>query len=153
MEAASRILEPIEEWPLPALLRGARAVYGATIHRQLAECGCDDLPPNGPYVLGAIARTGAPLGDVVRQLGVSKQTAGQLVDTLVTRGYLDREVDPADRRRLVVRLTDRGEAAASLIRSVVESVDAQLQETVGPRRMAHTRETLAAMIRIGAGRE
>jgi DNA-binding MarR family transcriptional regulator len=149
VEVEGRAVEPIDEWPLPALLRGARAVFGSAIRRGLAEVGCDDLPPNGPYVLGAIARTGAPLAVVVRQLGVSKQTAGQLVDSLVVRGYLSREVDPDDRRRLVVRLTDRGEAAASLIRSVVETVEAQLEETVGPRRLTHTRETLAAMIRTG----
>jgi DNA-binding MarR family transcriptional regulator len=142
-------VEPNGDWPLPALLRGARAAFGAAIRHGLAEAGCDDLPPNGPYVLGAIARTGAPLAVVIRQLGVSKQTAGQLVDSLVVRGYLSREVDPEDRRRLVVRLTDRGEAAASLIRSVVETVEAELQETVGARRLRHTRETLAAMIRIG----
>ena len=55
---------------------------------------------------------GAPLATVIRQLGVSKQTAGQLVDSLAARGYLDREADPYDRRRLVVRLTERGEQAA-----------------------------------------
>ena len=54
------------------------------------------------------AQTQAPLAEVIRQLGVSKQAAGQLVDSLVVRGYLDRTVDPDDRRRLIVTLTERG---------------------------------------------
>ena len=141
---------PPEQWPLTALLRGARAVFGRAIRQALADAGCDDLPPNGPYVLGAVARTGAPLAQVIRQLGVSKQTAGQLVDTLVVRGYLDRQVDPEDRRRLVVRLTDRGQAAAAVIRDAVDRVEAQLAEQVGPGRLTDARRILETLIRQGA---
>ncbi len=137
----------MEAWPLPALLRGARAVFGGAIRRALADAGCDDLPPNGPYVLGAIARGGAPLAAVIRQLGVSKQTAGQLVDCLVVRGYVDREADPYDRRRLVVRLTVRGQQAALVIGSAVETLDAHLNEMVGAERASHMRQALAALIR------
>jgi DNA-binding MarR family transcriptional regulator len=105
---------------LPALLRSARRVYGTAIREALAAAGCGDVPRNGLFVIGAIARTGAPLSEVIDQLGVSKQAAGQLVDTLVMRGYLERTVDPDDRRRLRVALTERGASAASVIRAAVE---------------------------------
>jgi DNA-binding MarR family transcriptional regulator len=142
-------LRAIEDWPLTALLRGARAVFAAEIRRALADGGYDDLPPNGPYVIGGMARTSAPLGEVILQLGVSKQAAGQLVDTLVVRGYLDRSVDPGDRRRLVVRLTERGGAAAAVIRAVVESLEAQMDADVGAGRVRAAREALAWVIRRG----
>lgn len=132
--------------PLPALLRAARAAYGTAVRAALAEAGCDDMPRNGSYVVTAIANTGAPLSDIIQQLGVSKQAAGQLVDALVTRGYLDRTVDPADRRRLVVSLTERGMAAAAVVRSAVACVDAALEARVGAEYLAHTRVTLAALI-------
>jgi DNA-binding MarR family transcriptional regulator len=135
--------------PLPALLRAARAAYGTAVRAALAEAGCDDMPRNGSYVVTAIAHTGAPLSDIIQQLGVSKQAAGQLVDTLVTRGYLDRTVDPADRRRLVVSLTERGAAAAAVTRSAVAGVDAALEARVGAEYVAHTRVTLAALIPLG----
>ncbi len=93
----------------------------------------DDLPPNGPFVIGAIARSSAPLGAIVRQLGGSKQAAGQLVDTLVIRGYLERSIDPDDRRRLIVRLTTRGEAAAKLIRSAMERPRSEARTCSRPR--------------------
>lgn len=137
---------PVDDWPLPALLRGARAAFGAATRSALADAGYDDLPPNGPYVLGAIARASTPLSAVIRQLGVSKQAAGQLVDSLVVRGYLDRTVDPADRRRLVVRLTDRGEAAATVIRAAAESLEATVEADVGSRRVAAARHVLASLI-------
>ncbi len=139
----------IEAWPLPALLRGARTAYGSAIRADLDTAGCDDVPRNGIYVIGAIARTEAPLGDIIDQLGVSKQAAGALVDTLVTRGYLDRTIDPEDRRRLRVSLTERGEAAAEVVRAAVERMDAALLARVGPEHVAHTRATLAALITGG----
>ena len=55
--------------------------------------GYDDLPRNGAFVLGGMANHGAALGDLVKQLGVSKQAISQLIDTLVLRGYLERHPD------------------------------------------------------------
>jgi DNA-binding MarR family transcriptional regulator len=142
---------PAEDISLPALLRAARSVFGAAIRAELEAHGCDDLPPNGPFVLGAIARTGAPLAQVIRHLGVSKQTAGQLVDTLVARGYLERTPDPDDRRRLVVTLTERGLETAAVVRAAVEEVESDLVRRVGAERLAHTRQTLLALIESGDG--
>jgi DNA-binding MarR family transcriptional regulator len=140
--------EPSGEIVLPALLRAARGTYGAAIRDALAEAGCEDLPRNGSFVVGAISRTGAPLAHVIRELGVSKQAAGQLVDTLVVRGYLDRSADPDDRRRMTVFLTERGQLAAAAGRSAVERIDAELVERVGEEYLAHTRATLAALIEL-----
>jgi DNA-binding MarR family transcriptional regulator len=134
------------EVAFPALLRAAWRAYASMTHSALAEAGFDDVPRNGSYVIGAIARSGAPLGEVIKQLGVSKQAAGHLVDMLVTRGYLDRAVDPDDRRRLMITLTDRGLAAAKVIGTAVDRVDRELLGRVGAEFVAHTRATLAALI-------
>ena len=130
---------------LPALLRAAWETYRSAVRKALADAGFDDVPRNGAYVIAAIARTGAPLGQVIKGLGVSKQAAGQLVDTLVVRGYLDRAVDAEDRRRLTVTLTERGHAAAAASRSAVEQVDTALLKRVAPDYIAHTRATLMAL--------
>jgi DNA-binding MarR family transcriptional regulator len=133
----------------PALLRAARSTYGAAIRSALTEVGCDDLPRNGAYVIGGIARTGSPLSEIIQELGVSKQAAGQLVDTLVMRGFLDRAPDPEDRRRMTVTLTERGRMAASVVRAAVDEVDSEVTSRVGVEYVTHARATLAAL--IGAG--
>jgi DNA-binding MarR family transcriptional regulator len=135
-----------DEVSIPALLRGARSRYGSQVRRGLEAAGYDDVPANGSFVIGAIARSGAPLSEIITHLGGSKQTAGQLVDTLVSRGYLERTVDTADRRRLTVTLTDRGHAAAAAVRAAVDRVDADLRVRVGPEALAHFRATLGALI-------
>jgi DNA-binding MarR family transcriptional regulator len=131
---------------IPALLRAARTTYRQAIRDALIAADCSDMPRNGSFVIGAIARNGSSLSRIIESLGVSKQAAGQLVDALVVRHYLDRSPDPDDRRRLTVRLTARGEVAAAASRAAVERVDAALVDRVGADRVAHTRATLAALI-------
>ena len=140
----------LDDLAFPVLLRFARRSYRDAVHSALGAVGCDDMPRNGSFVVGAIARTGAPLSQIIRDLGVSKQVAGQLVDTLVGRGYLDRSTDPDDRRRLTITLTERGRAAAAVIRQAVERVDAEVEAEVGPGSVTQARATLAARARIGA---
>src|ERR1700733_2765737 len=131
---------------LPMLLRPGRGVYGRLIRDALTAAGFTDMPSNGGYVLGIVGPTGSPLSDVISDLGVSKQTASQLVDTLVIRDYLERSADPDDRRRMRVVLTERGNAASDVVLATSEWVDAQLVAIVGPERMAHTKETLAVLL-------
>src|ERR1700744_6009573 len=129
MESDHIVSEPKPESPmtdapwydtvvLPALLRWSRGTYGAAMHKALAEADCDDVPPNGLYVIGGLALGvgDVPIGLLGKQLNISKQAAGQLVDTLVLRGYLKRETDEADRRRFTVALTERGWHAAAVQR-------------------------------------
>ncbi len=137
-----------ENVAFPALLRSGRRAYGRAIGTALRAAGVEDLPRNGPFVLGAIARTGSPLSEIVAHLGLSKQAAGQLVDTLVARGYLDRAVDPGDRRRLTVALTDEGRAVAATIRSAVDGLDDRLAAEVGAGRFSDTRAVLGALVEL-----
>ena len=144
-----------EKFPMPALLRHARTTYGLAMRRALEEAGFDDVPKNGLYVIGGLALGAGeiPLGQLVRELRVSKQAAGQLVDMLVLRGYLDRTVDAEDRRKLTVNLTERGRAAAAAQAAAREKIDAELKARVGPEDVSRTRRTLAALIDLGNEQE
>ncbi len=143
--------DPTDAVGMPALLRAARRTYGTATRAALAEVDCDDVPRNGAFVIGAVARAGSQLSEVIDALGISKQAAGQLVDTLVLRGYLDRAADPADRRRLTVTLTERGRLAAAVSRSEVERFDAALVAEVGADDVAATRSTLLAIAALPLG--
>lgn len=133
---------------VPALLRSARGAYGNTIAALLAESGFDDLPRNGPFVLGGMVNHGGSAVDMIRATGVSRQAASQLIDTLVLRGYLDRRVNAADRRRMDLELTDRGRAAAAVVRTAVTTVHRHLTELVSAEELAGLRAGLAALTAI-----
>lgn len=144
-----------EDIALPALLRHARVTYGTAMRRALAGAGYDDIPKNGLYVIGGLALgvEEVPLGQLIRELRISKQAAGQLVDTLVTRGYLERTIDEQDRRKLTITLTERGRAAAATQKAAREDIDAELTARVGQSDVSDARRALAALIDIGRERE
>jgi DNA-binding MarR family transcriptional regulator len=125
------------------------------MRRALAEAGYDDIPGNGLYLIGGLAleRDDIPLGQLIRNLRISKQAAGQLVDTLVTRGYLERAMDKEDRRKLTVTLTERGREAAAVQGAAREKVDAELLAAVGPEAIEATRRTLVTLIDMGCQSE
>ncbi len=129
-------------------MRGARSSYGDAIRAGLGAEGFDDLPRNGPFLLSGMAIWGGSAADMIRGLGVTKQAASQLIDTLVLRGYLTREVNPDDRRRMTIELTDRGRAAAAIVRASVQAVDAELVQRISAAELAGLRAGLAALAEI-----
>lgn len=144
-----------EEIAMPALLRHARSTYGVAMRRALEAAGYEDIPRNGMYVIGGMAAGagGVPLGQLVKELGVSKQAAGQLVDALVLRGYLGRTVDADDRRKLTVTLTERGRAAAAIQGEVIGKIDAELVARVGKEKVLSARHVLAELMGMGRREE
>jgi len=140
-----------EELVLPVLLAEGRATYGRAIRKGYAEAGFDDVPKLGPRLLGGILRFGGSVGsagDVARDFKVSKQAASKLIDTLVIRGYLERGVDPEDRRRLTLTLTERGKAAAEAGWTATDGLDRALEAKVGAEAIHQARAVVGALIEL-----
>jgi DNA-binding MarR family transcriptional regulator len=98
-----------------------------------------------------MANHGIAAGDLVQNLGVSKQAASQLIDTLVVRGYLDRTVNEDDRRRMDIVLTERGREAAHVVRAAIGAVDRELAARISPDGVAALRAGLEALCDIKDG--
>ena len=132
----------------PALLRHARNTYGVAMRKALDDAGFDDVPRNGLYVIGGLAMGAGdvPLGQLIRELRISRQGAGQLVDMLVARGYIDRTLDPDDRRKLNVGLTERGKAAAHAQGAARRKVDEELMRRVGDEDVAVLRRDRKSVV-------
>ena len=138
-----------EDVPIPRLMREARDAYRQAVQHALAEAGCDDIPRNGAFVLAGLDHSTpepafSPQADVVASLGLSKQAASQLIDTLVLREYLERRIDPEDRRRMGVRLTAHGVVAAIAIQKATDSIDATLADLISTDELHGLRAGLAA---------
>jgi DNA-binding MarR family transcriptional regulator len=130
-------------------MRTARDVYRDAVRRALADAGCDDMPRSGTWVLTRLDRTAteadfSPQADVVESLGLSKQAASQLIDTLVIREYLERRIDPEDRRRMGVRLTPRGRIAALAVERAISRIDATVAQLITTDELHGLRAGLAA---------
>jgi DNA-binding MarR family transcriptional regulator len=147
------------ELSTPTLMRAARGAYASSIRAQLHSIGVDDLPRNGAFILAGIDTTGGPRQDLPSDLGVTKQAVSQVTDILVKRGYLQRDSDPDDRRRITLELTERGKQVVAAVLRGVQAVDLQLHEQVSPEGIEAMRSALLALADIkstgivtGAGR-
>lgn len=80
-------------------------------------------------VLAALRRAGAPYelspGRLLKETHVTSGTMTNRVDRLVERGFVSRSPDPADRRGVLVRLTDAGR---TVVDGALESLLAQEKE-------------------------
>ena len=141
---------PRNEFAAPALLRLGRDVYAQAIRAELAEAGIDDLPRNGGVILAGIDIAGAPRPDLPGELGVTKQAVSQLIDVLVSRGYLERGADPGDRRRIALELTGKGREAVEAIRRGVGEIDRQLAKRLSAEQVEAMHAALIALTEIRA---
>ena len=65
------------------------------------------------------------------------------------RGYLKRDVDDEDRRRLKIGLTERGRAAARVLSAAGVTVDEELISRVGAKDIEIARRILFVLVDIG----
>ena len=87
------------------------------------------------YLLGASGDL--HMSDLVARLGVSLSTVSGLVDRIVDQGLATRREDPADRRQVVVALTDRGAAFIDRFRDLNAR---QMRELLARRRRRRARQ-------------
>ena len=138
-----------EDASVPHLMREAREAHRHAVVSALAGVRCDDVPRNGAFVLAYLDQGGSDpkfssQAEVVTSLGLSKQAASQLIDTLVLREYLERRNDSVDRRRMEVRLTDRGRTVAIAIQAAIDRVEAKLGQLISADELHGLRAGLAA---------
>jgi DNA-binding MarR family transcriptional regulator len=77
-----------------------------------------DVTPSQARALGVLARLGpVRLGTLSERLRIAPRSATEVVDTLAAAGLVARHPDPADRRAVLVALTERGAQVAEAIRT------------------------------------
>lgn len=101
---------PVSASLLASLLNGA-AGYAAQAADLLADTS---LTVDRWRVLELVSRhCDLTMSGLATQLGVPSSTATRIVDHLVSDGALHRVVDQVDRRRVLLRVTDRGRTTLS----------------------------------------
>jgi DNA-binding MarR family transcriptional regulator len=81
------------------------------------------MPNTGSHILFYISTNGAcTMGDITRVMSCSKQQASQLVDKLIKSGYVKRETDKDDRRKIWINMTENGEDVIAQIMKSIESI-------------------------------
>ena len=79
---------------------------------------------------------GASLSDLAGHLGITRPTASTMIDRLVQSGYVDREADPAERRRSVLTLTPAGTELYQSARAATRQRVAEVLARLAPQQVA-----------------
>ncbi|MHC1710770.1 MAG: MarR family winged helix-turn-helix transcriptional regulator [Solidesulfovibrio sp.] len=87
---------------------------------------------------------GSNLTDLAEYIGVSLPSMSKLVDTLTSRGLIERSPDAADRRRVRLGLTEEGGAILATAREAVKASFAKRLALLGPQEI----ETITASMRL-----
>jgi DNA-binding MarR family transcriptional regulator len=117
---------------------------------RLHEHGFEDLDPAHLNVLLYPGPQGLRPSELAARRGISKQALNYLLGQLERRGYLERDMDPDDRRSKRIALTPRGERAGHTIRDAVKEVEREWEAELGPDRFAELRELLLEVNQLAA---
>jgi DNA-binding MarR family transcriptional regulator len=128
--------------PLPGLLDIAGEALLAEFREELADSGYADLRPTHGCVFRFVREDGMRLTDLAICAGITKQSAGELVDELVELAYVERTADPDDRRAKLICLTERGEEAQRIGFGIFAELERRWAEQFGQERFDRLRELL-----------
>lgn len=133
---------------LAPLLRTTRPAWsmlravGEITRRELAARGHGELRTAHISVCAQVLQGRTRLADIAARVMVTKQAVSLLVQELEDLGYLERSVDPDDRRARIVKLTRKGRKAAADALEVMKRINRVCLEAVGPERLSECERTL-----------
>lgn len=108
--------QPAKEALIEQVIRFCRVV--SACEREALCCG--PVTVQQCVALQALLTGPATVSSLATAVGGSVSATTRLVDGLVKRGFASKERDPEDGRKVVVVLTDEGQAQGSALRSMTE---------------------------------
>lgn len=127
------------------LLAGFRTMADrATV--ELAERGYDDVRPVHDFALRSILAGADSASALGRATSVTKQAAAKTIAALEARGFVAREPDPTDGRRVRLRVTERGLTMLHEGEAVFAALRGRWEEQVGAESVAALEDTLRRLV-------
>jgi DNA-binding MarR family transcriptional regulator len=127
---------------LPGLLDVVKEAMLTEFRADLLDAGYADIRPTHGCVFRFVRAEGIRLTELASLAGITKQSAGELVDDLVGLGYVERIPDPADRRAKLICLTERGREVQRIGFGLFAAIEERWAARYGPERFAELRELL-----------
>lgn len=127
------------------LMAAAYQEFVRELRADLDRQGFGDTGRSDGYVLRALAGGPVTVSALADRLEITKQGAGQLVEAMEQRGYLDRQPDPDDRRARLVGLSARGWQLLRAARRFHRRYERRLVAEHGAEAVAALRALLTAV--------
>jgi DNA-binding MarR family transcriptional regulator len=136
------------KYPGSEILALHRATH-ATLHALTSALADLDLPAADIDVLAILADgAGRTVGALATATATRPSTLTSLLDRLTKRGYIARELDPADRRSFLISLTPAGRAVAEHAAAAIADLERQALPTVTPAQRAGFHTVIDALTEV-----
>jgi DNA-binding MarR family transcriptional regulator len=142
MVAMTRRTPPVD---IGILLALAYQEFVRQLRAYHAEQGYGDTGRSDGAVFRSLTIRPMTITELGARLQVSKQAAGQIVDDMQRRGYVDSEPDPHDGRARLLRLSERGVAALAAARAFHQRYERRLAREHGREAVDALRAMLESM--------
>lgn len=101
------------------LVRRFQQIAVAVFHAEVGGAGSDMTPVQYAALVAVIANPGVDQATLAGLIAYDRTTIGGVVDRLMQKGFLAREVSDRDRRAHVLRVTELGHATAQRLEPAV----------------------------------
>lgn len=115
------------------------------LFEQLTARGHPEVRPRHGAVLAHLGE-GAKATDLALRSGRNKQAMTRLIDELEHLGYVERQLDPQDRRVKSVVPTERGRSEVHTAREILVALDANYAHALGDERYSTLRTLLGQLL-------
>jgi MarR family transcriptional regulator, organic hydroperoxide resistance regulator len=137
----------IDEKPPAGVVLALQRATHATLQALAARLAELDLPASEINVLANLAGHDAlTVGPLAAATATRPTTLTSVLDRLVGRGYVVREVDPADRRSFLVSLTPAGLRAAGTVSAAVRELEQSALDRISPAQRAGFFAVIGALL-------
>jgi DNA-binding MarR family transcriptional regulator len=134
---------------LPVLLLNAARTLVDGIDAGVRARGFTDVRPAHGFAFARLASDGATVSQLADHLDVTKQAASQMVEELVTKGYVERRPHPDDARARLIVLSARGWACTRAADEAATDLLRPWADALGPDRLGALRADLSRLAAPG----
>lgn len=127
---------------LALLLLGGFRTFADRATAELAARGYPDVRPVHDFALHAVLSGADNASELGRRMSVTKQSAAKTIAVLQERGYVAREPDPTDRRRMRLQVTERGHGLLREGAAIFDELREGWERQVGTEAVAELERTL-----------
>lgn len=137
--------------PLARLLALAYRQMIDELHTRLARTPFDDVRPTYGYVLLSLSDESATGADIAALLGVTKQAASKLLETMEAGGYVKRQPHSDDARAKSVAITAKGRRVLETVESIYRDLEAEWAGVTSQTRVESMRADLRRIVEASNG--
>jgi DNA-binding MarR family transcriptional regulator len=136
---------------LAILVTGAARVVADRLGEAVERAGVDDMRSSFGFVIRALAERDRTLTELAELLSVTKQAAIKVVDEMEVRGFVERWVDPNDRRAKVLRLTPKAKQVRRAALTASQRMEQELRADLGDEDIETMRRALLRLLQRHGG--